>query len=150
MKIVLGSDHVGITLKREIQTYLDELGIEHFDVGTFDEERTDYPLFGSKAAKAVAAGDADRGIIICGTGIGISISANKVPGIRCVVCSEPYSAALSRAHNDTNVLALGSRVVGVDLAKMIVKSWLEGQYEGGRHARRVQQLADLDRGEEIS
>ena len=149
MKIALGSDHVGITLKVEIAALLDEQGVEYHDFGAYDEERTDYPIYGARAARAVASGEFDRGIVICGTGVGISIAANKIDGIRCVVCSEPYSAALSRAHNDTNVLAIGARVVGVDLAKMIVEAWLSGQYEAGRHARRVGQLAALERGEEL-
>lgn len=149
MKVVLASDHVGFALKKEIAALLAERGIEYQDIGAFDENRTDYPIHGSRAARAVAAGDYDRGIIVCGTGIGISIAANKVPGIRCVVCSEPYSAALSRAHNDTNMLAVGARVVGVDLARMIVNAWLDGEYEAGRHARRVEEIAALERGEEL-
>lgn len=149
MKIVLASDHVGIGLKKEIADHLTERGIEHKDLGAFADGRTDYPIHGSRAARAVASGEYDRGIVVCGTGVGISIAANKVDGIRCVVCSEPYSAALSRAHNDTNMLALGARVVGVDLARMIVDAWLDGEYEGGRHARRVDQIAGLERGEEL-
>lgn len=142
MRIALASDHVGITLKHEIAEMLE-------DFGAYDDERTDYPIFGSRAARAVAAGDFERAIVLCGTGVGISIAANKVDGIRCVVCSEPYSAALSRTHNDTNVLAMGARVVGVDLAKMIVQVWLDGEYEGGRHARRIEQLRALETGEKL-
>lgn len=146
MKIALASDHVGLGLKLRIAELLTERGLEFTDLGTHDEARTDYPVHGSTAARAVADGAFDRGILVCGTGVGMSIAANKVRGVRCVVCSEPYSAVLSRRHNDTNVLALGSRVVGVDLARMIVAAWLDEAYEGGRHARRVAQLADLEDG----
>ena len=144
MKIALGSDHGGFDLKSAIKTHLEELGHEVVDFGTDSHDSCDYPLIAEPAAKAVASGECDRGIVICGTGIGISISANKVKGIRCVVCSEPYSALLSRQHNDTNMLAFGSRVVGGDLALMIVDAWLSGEYEGGRHARRVQMISDIE------
>ncbi len=144
MKIAIGCDHVGYELKKRVIDHLTEKGHEVIDFGTNSTERTDYPIYGEKAANAVASGECDRGIVICGTGIGISISANKVKGIRCVVCSEPYSALLSRQHNDTNMLAFGSRVVGGDLALMIVDAWLSGEYEGGRHARRVQMISDIE------
>ena len=143
MKIAIGCDHVGYELKKRVIDHLTEKGHEVVDFGTDSTERTDYPIYGEKAANAVASGECDRGIVICGTGIGISISANKVKGIRCVVCSEPYSALLSRQHNDTNMLAFGSRVVGGDLALMIVDAWLSGEYEGGRHAKRVQMISDI-------
>lgn len=123
---------------------LDEKGLEYKDFGAYNEERCDYPVFGSRAAKAVASGECDRGILVCGTGVGISISANKIHGIRCVVCSEPYSAKLSREHNNSNMLALGSRVVGIDLARMIVSVWLDTEFEGGRHQRRIDQLSRLE------
>ena len=144
MKIAIGCDHVGYELKKRVIDHLTEKGHEVVDFGTDSTERTDYPIYGEKAANAVASSECDRGIVICGTGIGISISANKVKGIRCVVCSEPYSALLSRQHNDTNMLAFGSRVVGGDLALMIVDAWLSGEYEGGRHARRVQMISDIE------
>ena len=144
MKIAIGCDHVGYELKKRVIDHLTEKGHEVIDFGTNSTERTDYPIYGEKAANAVASGECDRGIVICGTGIGISISANKVKGIRCVVCSEPYSALLSRQHNDTNMLAFGSRVVGGDLALMIVDAWLSGEYEGGRHAKRVQMISDIE------
>ncbi len=144
MKIAIGCDHVGYELKKRVIDHLTEKGHEVVDFGTNSTKRTDYPIYGEKAANAVASGECDRGIVICGTGIGISISANKVKGIRCVVCSEPYSALLSRQHNDTNMLAFGSRVVGGDLALMIVDAWLSGEYEGGRHARRVQMISDIE------
>ena len=142
--IALASDHVGLTLNKTIREFLDENGVEYKDFGTDTTERCDYPIYGAAAAKAVANGECDRGIIVCGTGVGISLAANKIHGIRCVVCSEPYSAKLSRLHNDTNMLALGSRVVGSDLARMIVSMWLETPFEGGRHQRRVEQLAELE------
>ena len=144
MKIAIGCDHVGYELKKRVIDHLTEKGHEVVDFGTNSTERTDYPIYGEKSANAVASGECDRGIVICGTGIGISISANKVKGIRCVVCSELYSALLSRQHNDTNMLAFGSRVVGGDLALMIVDAWLSGEYEGGRHARRVQMISDIE------
>jgi ribose 5-phosphate isomerase B len=142
MKIAIGNDHVGHGLKLQIAEHLRSQGHEVVDLGHHSTHRTDYPIHGRLVAEAVASGEVDRGIVICGTGVGISIAANKVPGIRCVCCSEPYSALLSRQHNDTNMLAFGSRVVGVDLAKMIVDHWVGGEFEGGRHRRRVRMLDD--------
>lgn len=150
MKLAIGSDHVGIELKPVIIDYLKELGHEVTDFGAYSAERTDYPKYGKKVAEEVAAGHFDLGILICGTGVGISISANKVKGIRAVVCSEPYSAKLSREHNNTNILAFGSRVIGSELAKMIVKEWLDAEFEGGRHAKRVEMIADIEATEEES
>ena len=147
--IALASDHVGIILKEEIKKLLDEMGLAYHDYGADSEERTDYPLYGARAAKAVASGECERGIICCGTGVGISLAANKIDGIRCVVCSDCYSAMLSRQHNNTNMLSLGSRVVGADLGKMIARIWLSTDFEGGRHQRRVEQIAALERGEAI-
>lgn len=147
--IALACDHVAIPLKEELKKLLDEMGLPYKDFGTFTLERTDYPIYGARAAKAVASGECDRGIICCGTGIGISLAANKVHGIRCVVCSDCYSAKLSREHNNSNMLSMGARVVGVDLAKMIAKIWLTTDFEGGRHQRRIDQIAALERGEDI-
>ncbi|MDA3932447.1 MAG: ribose 5-phosphate isomerase B [Tenericutes bacterium] len=147
--IALGSDHAGLPLKRVIMKYLEEKGLEYKDYGTYSEESVHYPVFGVKAAKAVANGECDKGIIFCGTGVGISISANKVKGIRCVSCSEPYSALMAREHNDTNMLALGSRVVGDEVAKMIVDTWLNGEFLGGRHKIRVDQIKEVDETGEI-
>ena len=127
-----------------MMAYQKETGIEVKDFGTNRTERTDYPIYGEAVANAVASKEFDKGILICGTGVGISLAANKVNGIRAVVCSEPYSALLSRQHNDTNILAFGARVVGLDLALMIVDTWLSGVYEGGRHARRVQMISDIE------
>jgi ribose 5-phosphate isomerase B len=104
----------------------------------------DYPVFGEKVARAVASGECEKGLLFCGTGVGISIAANKVKGIRAVVCSEPYSAKLSREHNDTNILAVGARVVGIELAKMIIETWLTTPFEGGRHATRVEMLNNME------
>ena len=120
------------------------LGHEATDCGAYSAEQTDYPIWGSAAAKAVVSGRADRGVVICGTGIGIGISANKIRGIRCAICSEPYSAELSRRHNNTNMLAMGSRVVGPELAKMIMRVWLETEFEGGRHQRRIDEMTELE------
>ncbi|HEM0982100.1 TPA: ribose 5-phosphate isomerase B [Listeria monocytogenes] len=144
MKIAIGNDHVGIELKPVIVAYLQDLGHDVDDFGAFSNERTDYPEYGKKIAESVAAGKSDLGILICGSGVGISIAANKVNGIRAVVCSEPYSAKLSREHNNTNILAFGSRVVGAELAKMIVQNWLDAEFEGGRHAKRVEMIARIE------
>lgn len=135
---------MGFILKEEILTHLAQRGIEVLDKGTWSGERTDYPRYASAVAQAVVAGEADGGILICGTGVGISITANKFAGIRAVVCSEPYSAQLSRQHNDTNVLAFGSRVVGTELAKMIVDARLDAKFEGGRHLARVEAIKAIE------
>ncbi|MCL2588131.1 MAG: ribose 5-phosphate isomerase B [Oscillospiraceae bacterium] len=145
--IALANDHTGYELKQEIITLLEEKGLAYKDFGTAKDEKGDYPAYGYKAAKAVAEGVCERGIIICGTGVGISISANKVPGIRCVVCSEPYSAILSKQHNNSNMLAIGARVVGSELAKMIVDGWLTAEFEsGGRHQCRVELIHEIEAG----
>ena len=140
MKIVMGSDHVGYELKQQIAEMLKEMGHQVSDIGAFGEERADYPVYGRMAAEKVATGEYDRAVLICGTGSGISLAANKVKGIRCVNCSEPYTALMARQHNDSNALALGARVVGAELAKMIVTAWINAEFEGGRHAERVNML----------
>ena len=140
MKIVMGSDHVGYEMKRQIAEMLKEMGHQVDDIGAFGEERADYPVYGRMAGEKVAAGEYDRAVLICGTGSGISLAANKVKGIRCVNCSEPYTALMSRKHNDSNALALGARVVGSEVAKMIVTAWMDAEFEGGRHAERVNML----------
>ncbi len=140
MKIGIASDHGGFGLKEEIKKYFDEKKIDYIDYGTDSTDSVDYPDYGKKAAEAVIRGEVEKAIVICGTGIGISISANKVDGIRCALCSETYSARMSREHNDANVLALGARVLGVDLALEIVETWLEGKFQGGRHQRRVEKM----------
>lgn len=143
-KVAFGCDHIGFLLKEDIVLHLQERGIEVLDKGTWSAERTDYPRYASAVAQAVIDGEVDGGVLICGTGVGIAITANKFPGIRAVVCSEPYSARLSRQHNNTNILAFGSRVVGVALAKMIVDSWLDADFEGGRHQTRVEAITAIE------
>ncbi len=137
MKIALGCDHAGIDLKEAIVKSIEKLGHQVVDFGTHDRNSVDYPNYAKLVGEKVAAGEFDRGILLCGTGVGMSIAANKIKGIRCVVCTEPFSAKLSRLHNNTNVLALGSRVLGSELAQMITEIWLQADFEGGRHARRV-------------
>ena len=144
--IALACDHSALDMKKEIIGLLEEMGLEYKDFGTYDTTSCDYPVYGYRAAKAVASGECDRGIVICGTGVGISLAANKVKGIRCVVCSEPYSAQMSRMHNNANMLAFGARVIGPELAKMIARVWLETPFEGGRHQRRVDLIAEIEEG----
>lgn len=141
--IAIGSDHAAFTFKEEIKAWLIGNGRELKDFGTHGE-RVDYCDYGFKVGEAVARGECEKGLLFCGTGVGISISANKVKGIRAVVCSEPYSAKLSREHNDTNILALGARVVGIELAKMIIDVWLSTKFEGGRHGDRVAKIAQYE------
>lgn len=140
MKISIGSDHAGFDLKEQLKNYLEEEGYEVIDEGTYSLDSVDYPDFGKKVGKRVADKEADRGLVVCGSGIGISIAANKVPGIRCALVSEPLSARLSRQHNDANVLALGGRLIGLELAKECLKVFLQTDFEGGRHQRRIDKL----------
>lgn len=144
MKIAMGNDHSAIELKETIKAHLEKRGIEVLDLGTNSTESCDYPVYGELVGRAVAGGDADLGIVICGTGLGISLAANKVKGIRACVCSEPYTARLSRMHNNCNVLAFGARVVGDEMAKMITDQWLDASFEGGRHQRRVDLLMEIE------
>ena len=137
MKIAIGNDHAGVEMKQAVSDHLKERGIEVINLGTDTLESVDYPVYGRRVAHAVVDGDADLGILVCGTGIGISLAGNKVPGIRAAVCSEPFSARLSRQHNDSNILAFGSRVIGPGTALDIVDAWLDASFEGGRHQRRV-------------
>lgn len=147
--IALACDHAAVGMKKEIIKLLEEMGLTYKDFGTYTEESCAYPVFAARAARAVASGECERGIVICGTGIGISIAANKVRGIRCGLCSDPLSAELTRRHNDANMLAFGARIVGVELAKAIVRTFLTTAYEGGRHQARVDMLAKLENGEDI-
>ena len=133
-----------VEMKNIIKEHLISKGYEVMDLGTNSEESCDYPVYGEKVGRAVASGEADLGIAICGTGVGISLAANKVKGIRACVCSEPYTAKLSRMHNNSNVLAFGARVVGSELAKMIVDEWLAAEFEGGRHQRRVDLIMAIE------
>lgn len=144
MKIAMGNDHSAVEMKEAIKAYVESKGYEVVDFGTNTSESCDYPEFGEKVGRAVAAGEADYGIAICGTGIGIGIAAGKVKGVRVCTCSEPYSARMSRKHNNTNVLTFGARVIGVEMAKMIVDEWLDHTYEGGRHERRVAMLGEIE------
>ena len=145
--IALANDHAGFELKCAIRRYLDERSLPYTDFGTHTTDSCDYPQYGLKAAASVASGECERGILVCGTGVGISVAANKVTGVRCVSCSEPYSAKLSRQHNNTNMLSLGARVVGPGLAIMIVEQWLDTPFEGGRHQNRLDQISRFERGE---
>ena len=145
MKIAIGNDHVAVSLKNHIKRYIEAKGHEVVDFGTYTEERCDYPVYGKAVAKAVACGECDRGVLICGTGIGISLAANKVKGIRAAVCSEPYSARLTRQHNDANIIAFGARVVGQSVAEMIVDEFLDGVYEGGRHQARIDMISEIEK-----
>jgi ribose 5-phosphate isomerase B len=144
--IALANDHAGLELKNEIVKLLHELNVSYKDFGTSNSERTDYPKYGYLAAQAVAGGECERGIIICGTGVGISLAANKVKGIRCAVCSDCFTAKLSREHNNANMLAIGARVVGGGLAKMIVTIWLETPFAGGVHQARLDQITKIEEG----
>ena len=147
--IAIACDHSALEMKKEIEGLLESMGLEYRDFGTDSTASCDYPVFGARAARAVASGECERGIVICGTGIGISLAANKVKGIRCALCSEPYSAKLTRLHNDANMLALGARVVGPELAKMIVETFLTTEFEGGRHQRRVDLITAIEEGKDI-
>ena len=142
--IAIGSDHGGFSLKIEVMKHLDELGLEYKDFGTYTTDSCDYPIYGEAVAKAVASGECEKGIIICGTGIGISIAANKVKGIRAALCGDCFSAEMTRRHNDANILAMGERVLGLGLALKIVDTFLETPFEGGRHARRVDLISKLE------
>ncbi|MGL5435100.1 MAG: ribose 5-phosphate isomerase B [Lachnospiraceae bacterium] len=144
MKIAMGNDHTALEMKDEIKAYVESKGYEVTDFGTNSTESCDYPDYGEKVARAVVAGEADYGICICGTGIGIGIAASKVSGTRVCTCSEPYSARLSRMHNNSNILTFGARVIGAEMAKMIVDEWLDHVYEGGRHQRRVDQVMAIE------
>ncbi len=144
MKIAIGNDHVAVELKNHITKYVEAKGYEVVNFGTDSSESCDYPIYGEKVARAVASGECDLGILICGTGIGISLAANKVKGIRAAVCSEPYSARLTRQHNNANIIAFGARVVGQAMAEMIVDEFLNAEYEGGRHQRRVDMITAIE------
>ncbi|MFZ5353356.1 MAG: ribose 5-phosphate isomerase B [Bacillota bacterium] len=144
MKVAIGSDHGGLILKNTIKKLLEQKGIEFEDFGCFTSEAVDYPDIGQAVGEAVAQGKFEKGIICCGTGIGISISANKVPGVRAALCGDCFSAKASREHNDANVLALGERVIGAELAKMIVEIWLSTEFTGGRHGKRVEKIKAIE------
>lgn len=144
--IAIGCDHGGFALKQEVMRHLDELGLAYKDFGTYSEESCDYPIYGEAVARAVAGGECERGILICGTGIGISMAANKVKGIRCALCRDLLSAQLTRKHNDANMLALAGGFTGNFEAEHIVDAFLTTQFEGGRHQRRVGLVMDIEQG----
>lgn len=144
MKVAISSDHGGMNLRKEIMDLLDEMNIEYEDFGPKTSESVDYPDYALPVAEGVASGKYDRGILICGTGIGMSIVANKVKGVRCALVHDVFSAKATRCHNDSNVLAMGERVIGPGLAREIVKTWLNTDFEGGRHERRVNKISELE------
>jgi len=143
MKIAVGADHGGYPLKAAVIAHLTKQGYECVDFGCHTPERCDYPVYGEKVARAVAGGECELGVLMCGTGIGISLAANRVPGIRAAVCSEPYSAQLTREHNNANIICFGARVVGEGMALMIVDAFLNAEFMGGRHAERVAMLDEI-------
>jgi len=145
VKIAVGSDHSGFRLKQEVLSWLSEMGHEALDFGTASADSVDYPDYALSACEAVASGKAGLGILVCGTGLGMAITANKVPGIRAVTCSDTFSARCSREHNDANVLCLGERVIGFGVARDIVETWLASSFAAGRHVRRVDKIAAIER-----
>ena len=145
MKIGIANDHTAGEMKKEVTAYLESLGHEVINFGTDSTESTDYPIWGEKVANAVASGEVEKGIAICGTGLGISLACNKVHGIRAAVCSEPYTAKYGRLHNDCNILCFGARVIGIEMAKMMLDAFLTTEFEGGRHQRRVDEIMDIER-----
>ena len=150
MKLAIGNDHVAVDMKLEIKAFLEEKGIEVIDVGTNDRTRFHYPISGYRVARMVADGEVDGGVLICGTGVGISLAANKVKGIRACVCSEPYTAKLSKQHNNTNIIAFGARVIGVELAKMIVEEWVNAKFLGDRHQIRVDMITEIEQTQHLN
>ena len=149
MKIAIGNDHGGVELKQHLVKYLKGKGYEVVNFGTDSTGSTDYPIYAERVSRAVVSGEADRGILICGTGLGISISANKIHGVRCAVCSEPVSAQLARLHNDANIVAMGARTIGPVMAEAIADVFMTTGFEGGRHQTRVDMIMKLDRGESV-
>ena len=149
MKLAFGCDNCAQALKKELMELATQLGHECIDCGAFEGEPNHYPIFSARAAKMVARGEADRGVVVCGSGVVVSLAANKVRGIRCALCGDCYTAKYTRLHNDSNMLALGARVIGPELAKMILEIFLSTEFEGGRHKTRVDMISALERGEEI-
>ncbi len=143
MKLVIGNDHAAVDMKNEIKQYLEEKGIEIIDVGTNSTDSFNYPISGYRVGKMVAEGKVDGGIAICGTGVGISLACNKVNGVRACCCSEPYSAEMSKRHNNSNVVCFGARVIGIETAKQIVDAWINAKFEGGRHGNRVDMIMEI-------
>ena len=143
-KLAIGNDHVAVEMKNEIKKYLEEKGYEVINVGTDSSESFNYPISGYKVARLVADKEVDGGILICGTGVGISLAANKVKGVRAAVCSEPVTARLVKEHNNANIIAFGARIVGIEVAKEIVRAYLEAQFQGGRHQTRVDLIHEIE------
>lgn len=143
--LAIGSDHGGFELKNHVMKHLDKLGIEYKDYGCYDENSVDYPDIAKAVGEAVASGECERGILICGTGIGISIAANKIKGIRAALCSDVYSAKMTKEHNNANIICMGGRVIGRELAFMIVDTWLGAEFQGGRHQARIDKIHALEK-----
>ena len=148
-KIAIGNDHAGFELKDTVISVLEEYNIEYKDFGCYSAEKAEYPIYAQKVADAVSKGECTEGILLCGTGIGISIAANKVKGIRAAVCSDPASSKLSKLHNNSNILAMGARIVGKELAKDILKAWLQAEFEGARHQERINAISDIENGKKL-
>lgn len=144
MKLGIGNDHAAYDMKLDIKAYLESKGHEVIDYGCHSAERCNYPEFGEKVGRAVASGEVDGGVLICGTGIGISMAANKVKGVRAAVCSEPLSAKLTKEHNNANIIAFGARIVGIETARAIVDAWLGAEFQGGRHEERVAMISEIE------
>jgi ribose 5-phosphate isomerase B len=144
MTIAIGCDHAGVELKQQVIALLKDLHIEYIDYGTDSTESVDYPDFGEKVSEAVSSGKIQKGILICGTGIGMSVVANKFPGVRASLCNELFTAKMSRLHNDANILVLGGRIIGRDLAKEIVKTWVSTPFQGERHLRRLEKISRIE------
>lgn len=144
MRVAIASDHAGLHLKQLLLPTLDALGFEYEDFGCFNEQSVDYPDYGRNVAEAVARGDFERGVLVCGTGLGMAITANKVPGVRAVTAHDVFSAKMSRMHNDANILTMGERVVGSGLAAMVLEAWLTTNFEGGRHAARLAKVSEIE------
>jgi ribose 5-phosphate isomerase B len=144
MTVAIGCDHAGVELKEALISLLRDRGIQYRDFGTNGPQSVDYPDFGEAVSRAVSTGEAERGVLVCGTGIGMSIVANKFTGVRAALCAEPFSARMSRLHNDANVLVIGGRVTGVELAREIATVWLETPFEGGRHQRRLDKIREIE------
>ncbi|MCL2204786.1 MAG: ribose 5-phosphate isomerase B [Defluviitaleaceae bacterium] len=146
MKLAIGSDHAAPEMKQALISHLEGRGVAVVDTGAFpeDEGRFEYPVIGCRVGKLVAGGEVDGGVLVCGTGVGMSLAANKVRGVRACVCSEPFTARLSKEHNNANIIAVGARVVGIEMAKSIVDAWLDAQFMGGRHDRRVDMIMEID------
>lgn len=144
MKIAFGNDHAGVEMKKELTAYLEEKGHTVINYGTDTSERCSYATYGEKVAVAVKNGEADCGVLICGTGVGISLAANKIPGIRAAVCSEPTTARLVKEHNNANIIAFGERIIGIETAKSILDAYLNAEFQGGRHAERVAMITEIE------